>query len=274
MAVFAVGQHNNQMHTLPSATEAAVLCAAAAVAGGINAIAGGGTLLTFPALLWFGTGALVANATNTLALFLGTGGSIWSLRRHIPAVRPWLLRLLPVSIAGGWLGGVLLTRTSDRAFAALVPWLILFATLVFLSQGPLRRLAGFPDQGGARPHRRMIWLAQLLQFAVAVYGGYFGAGIGILMLASLGFLAIGSLHEINVAKNILGGAINCVAALWFIAAGLIDWPRAAIMTGGAVAGFFLAAHYSQRVPQAWVRRAVVAIGLCITIAQFWKQGRA
>jgi hypothetical protein len=262
------------MQPLPSATEAAVLCVIAALAGGINAIAGGGTLLTFPALLWFGTGALVANATNTLALFLGTGGSIWSLRGHIPAVRTWLLRLLPVSVAGGWLGGVLLTRTSERAFTALVPWLILFATLVFLAQGPLRRSAGFPDQGGARPHRRVIWLAQLMQFLVAVYGGYFGAGIGILMLASLGFLAVGSLHEINVAKNILGGSINCVAALWFIASGLIDWPRAAVMTVGALAGFFLAAHYSQRVPQAWVRRAVVVIGVGITAAQFWKQRHA
>lgn len=255
----------------PTAPEAIALCAVAALAGAINAIAGGGTLLTFPALLWFGTGALVANATNTLALFMGTGGSIWSLRRHIAAVRPWLVRLLPVSLAGGWLGGVLLTRTSERAFAALVPWLILFATLVFLAQAPLRRLAGFNEGGAAQPHRRLVWVAQLLQFAVAVYGGYFGAGIGILMLASLGFLAIGSLHEVNVAKNILGGAINCIAALWFIAAGLIDWPRAAVMTLGALAGFFVAAHYSQRVPQVWVRRAVVTVGIGITVAQFWKQ---
>ena len=262
------------MHPLPGATEAILLCLVAAVAGGINAIAGGGTLLTFPALLWFGTGALVANATNTLALFLGTGGSIWSLRRHARAVWPWLLRLLPASVAGGWLGSILLTRTSERVFATLVPWLILFATLVFLVQGPLRRLAGFPTQGAAEPHRRLVWVAQVLQFVVAVYGGYFGAGIGILMLASLGFLAIGSLHEVNVAKNILAAAINGVATLWFIAAGLIDWPRAAIMTVGAVAGYFAAAHYSQRVPETWVRRGVVAIGLGITAAQFWHQRHA
>jgi uncharacterized protein len=104
-----------------------------------------------------------------------------------------------------------------------------------------------------------------------VYGGYFGAGIGILMLASLGFLAIGSLHETNVAKNVLASAINCVAALWFMAAGLIDWPRAAVMTVGALIGYFIAAHYSQRVPQPWVRRALVGIGLGITAAQFWQQ---
>lgn len=274
MAQRAAAAHNSRMHPLPTAPEALTLCLVAALAGAINSIAGGGTLLTFPALLWFGTGALVANATNTLALFLGTGGSIWSLRRHIPAVRPWLLRLLPVSIAGGWLGGVLLTRTSEHAFAALVPWLILFATLVFLAQGPLRRIAGFDDGGSPTPHRRLVGLAQVLQFAVAVYGGYFGAGIGILMLASLGFLAIGSLHEVNVAKNILAGAINCTAAVWFIIAGLIDWPRAAVMTVGAVIGFFVAAHYSQRVPQAWVRRAVVVVGLGITVAQFWQQRHA
>jgi len=254
-----------------SLTEAALLCAAGVLAGAVNSIAGGGTLLTFPALLWFGTASVVANATNTLALFLGTAGSLFSFRQHFAAIQPWLIRLLPVSVVGGWLGGVLLTRTDQRMFDVLVPFLILFATVVFIIQGPLKRFAGFPDGESPHPQRRMLWLATVIQFLVAVYGGYFGAGIGILMLASLGLLGIGDLHRMNAAKNLLAAVINCVAALWFIASGLIDWPRAAVLTLGAVCGYFLGAHYSQQVPQAWVRRAVVVIGLTIAAVQFWKQ---
>jgi uncharacterized membrane protein YfcA len=254
-----------------SLTEAAVLCIVAMLAGAINAIAGGGTLLTFPTLIWFGTASVVANATNTLALFLGTAGSIFSFRRHFAVIRPWLLRLLPVSVVGGWLGSVLLTRTSEQVFDTLVPFLILFATIVFIAQGPLKRFAGFPEHGSPHPHRRVVALAMLAQFLVAVYGGYFGAGIGILMLASLGLMGISELHPMNAAKNLLAAVINCVAALWFIASGLIDWPRAAVLTVGAVCGYFLGAHYSQQVPPHWVRRAVVAIGLAIAAAQFWQQ---
>jgi len=254
-----------------SLTEAAALCVVAVVAGAVNSVAGGGTLLTFPALLWFGTASLVANATNTVAMFLGTAGSIVSYRRQIAAIRPWLLRLLPASALGGWLGGVLLTRTSEQLFTTLVPFLILFATLVFIGQGAVRRLAGISDDAPLHPQRRVLWLAMLMQFLVSVYGGYFGAGIGILMLASLGFSGLRDLHAIIAAKNVLAGVINLVAAIWFIASGLIDWPRAAVLTVGTLCGYFIGAHYAQRVPQAWVRRAVVIIGLGIAAVQFWRQ---
>jgi uncharacterized protein len=254
-----------------STTEALVLGLAAVIAGAINSIAGGGTLLTFPALLWFGVAPVTANATNTLALFFGTSGSIFSLRHHTAAIKPWLKWLLPISILGGWLGSLLLTHSSERIFATLVPFLILLATLVFIGQNFLRRAAGFPPGETPHPHRRSLWLVMCLQLIIAIYGGYFGAGIGILMLASMGMLGLRDLHQMNALKNVLAGVINCVAALWFVATGLIDWPRAAVMTVGAIIGYFIGAHYSQRVPERFVRRTVVAIGLSIAAVEFWKQ---
>jgi uncharacterized membrane protein YfcA len=115
------------------------------------------------------------------------------------------------------------------------------------------------------------WLIAGLQLLVAIYGGYFGAGIGILMLAAFGLLGIEDLHEANALKNILASAINCIASLWFIAAGLIDWPRALLMTVGAISGFFLGAHYAQRVQQRWVRAAIVAAGFIATAILAWRQ---
>ena len=256
-----------------SAAEILGLAAAAAVAGAINAIAGGGTLLTFPVLIFFGTGAVTANATSTLALVIGTAGSIFGFRKQVGAVRPWLVRFVPVSVLGGLLGSVLLTRTGESLFARLVPFLILFATILFLAQGAFRRFAGFAEKGRAQPHHHAVWVAVVFQFAVSVYGGYFGAGIGILMLASLGFLGLRDIHEMNALKNILSCLINVVAALWFIGAGLIDWPRAGVMSVGALGGYFLGAHFSQRLPQRAVRGLVTVIGLTISAIMFWRQFR-
>jgi len=249
------------------------LAIVSAIAGAINAIAGGGTLLTFPVLLFLGTPALTANATSTLALVIGTAGSIFGFREHIRMVKPWLVRFLPVSLLGGVLGSVLLTRTSEHAFAGVVPWLILFATVLFLAQGAFRRFAGFGDSATAHPHSRAVWVAIAFQFAVSVYGGYFGAGIGILMLASLGFLGLRDIHQMNALKNVLGSLINLVAAAIFVASGLIDWAKAGVMTGGALVGYFLGAHFSQRIPQPYVRRIITGIGLAISAAMFWQRLR-
>jgi len=249
------------------------LGATAALAGAINAVAGGGTLLTFPVLTFFGVPKIIANATSTLALVVGTGGSIFSLRKQIGAVRAWLVRFVPVSVLGGWLGSVLLTRTGESVFARLVPFLILFATILFLAQGAFRRFAGFGEKGAAQPHHRAVWVAVVFQFAVSVYGGYFGAGIGILMLASLGFLGLRDIHEMNALKNVLSCLINVVAALWFIRSGLIDWPKAGVMSVGALGGYFLGAHYSQQLPQRAVRRLVTGIGLTISAIMFYRQFR-
>lgn len=245
-----------------------LLCAATA-AGAINAVAGGGTILTFPTLLAVGTPAVVANATSTVALVLGTSGSVYGFRRHMASIRGWLWRFVPVSLLGGLIGSWLLTITGNEIFSRLVPFLILFATLLFLAQGLVSRLIRRP--AAERQRTPLIWPAVLFQFLVAVYGGFFGAGIGILMLASLGFIGLSDIHQMNALKNILGSLINIVAAVMFICRGMVDWPKVGIMTLGAVAGYYLGSYYSQKIPQAWVRRIVLAIGFGISALTFYRQ---
>jgi uncharacterized membrane protein YfcA len=245
---------------------------AAALAGGaINAVAGGGTLVTFPTLLLFQTPPIMANATSTLALVIGTAGGVFGFRRHLPSVKPWLWRFVPVSLAGGLIGSVLLTQTSNRTFSKLVPFLILFATVLFLGQGLFRRFAGLDGPGAKAPARHAVWGAILFQLAVAVYGGYFGAGIGILMLATLGFIGLANIHEMNTLKTLLGSLINLVAASLFICAGLIDWPKCAVMTVGALAGYFLGSHYSQRIAPGRVRQMITLIGFVLSAVTFYKE---
>ena len=250
-------------------TEILSLVATAMAAGAINAVAGGGTILTFPTLLAIGTPAVIANATSTVALVIGTGGSVYGFRRYFPEIRIWLWRFVPVSLTGGLLGSWLLTQSSNEIFARLVPFLILFATLLFMVQGLVsRRLAN------AAKGKPLLWPAICFQFLVSIYGGYFGAGIGILMLATLAFIGLSDIHQMNALKNILGSLINVVAAVIFIASGLVDWPKAGVMTVGAVAGYFLGSHYSQKIPQLWVRRIVLGIGFGISAITFYQRYRS
>jgi uncharacterized membrane protein YfcA len=246
------------------------LVLAAAAGGAINAVAGGGTLVTFPTLLFFGTPSTVANATSTLALVIGTSGGIFGYRRYLERVKPWLLLFAPVSLLGGLIGSLLLTRTSDKTFSKLVPFLILFATVLFLAQGFFRRLAASEQQHPPRG-RLGIYSAVAFQFGVAIYGGYFGAGIGILMLASLGFIGLSDIHEMNTLKTILAALINLVAAVCFIVAGLIDWQKAGLMIVGALAGYYLGSHYSQRIPQQRVRQIITGIGFILSALTFYQQ---
>jgi uncharacterized protein len=256
-----------------SIIEMLALAFAGAAAGIVNAVAGGGTLITFPVLLFSGTSPVVANATSTLALVIGTSGGVYGFRRQIAVVTPWLRRFVPVSLVGGLLGGMVLTHTSERIFANLVPFLLLFATVLFLAQGAFRRFAGLSNRtsGVSASQCRGVAWAVAFQFLVAVYGGYFGAGIGILMLASLGCIGLSDIHEMNGLKTVLGSLINVVAAIYFVANGLIDWPRAGIMTVGAVAGYYIGAHSSQLLPQRRVRQIITAIGFTISAVLFWRQ---
>ena len=240
------------------------LIAAGCAAGAINAIAGGGTLVTFPVLLMFGTPPVLANATSTVGLVIGTAGSIVSFRGHLKAIRQWLAWFIPVGVLGAGIGSWLLTQTSDDQFSKLIPFLVLFATVLFFIQGFLRK-------GPSEAKVKTLWFSLALQLPVAIYGAFFGAGIGILMLASFGFMGMTHIHEMNALKNLLGSLINVVAAVWFIAAGMVNWPQALALTAGALVGYYLGAHYSQRIEPRRVRHVITAIGLIISLVMFWRQ---
>lgn len=257
-------------------TQLLLVVAAALLGGVMNAIAGGGTLLTFPALVGLGIPPINANATSTVALWPGALGSMWGYRRELSGSRLWALGFAAPSVAGGAAGALLLLRTPPDRFSAIVPWLVLGATALFMLQRPLvARLAQRPamapagdtDAGLTRTRPPLSML--LYQFGVAIYGGYFGAGVGILMLAALGFMGLRNIHRMNGLKNWGGLCMNAVAAAMFTFSGLVNWPVALAMAAGAMAGGYLGSRTAQRVPQDLVRGAVVAIGLVSGLLLFF-----
>jgi uncharacterized membrane protein YfcA len=248
---------------VPLADTAAVF-AAGAGAGVINAVAGGGTLLSFPVLVWAGRDPVVANATNALALWPGSLAGALGMRRELARSRPLLALLLPPAIAGAAIGGWFLLRTPARVFSALVPYLILAATVLMALQRPLRRL-GRSDH----PARAGAGVALVLgQLAVAVYGGYFGAGMGIVMLAALGLYGINDIHQRNALKNVLAAAINGVAGLYFAISGAIAWRDALVLALGAVVGGYAGGAVGRKLSRAAAELLVVAIGVAMTLAMF------
>ena len=238
-----------------------------AVAGAMNAVAGGGTLLTFPALIGLGIPPLIANATSTVALWPGAVGSIWGYRGELVGARRWALAFALPSLAGGLVGALLLLRTDAETFADLVPWLVLGATALFMAQGPLTawlRRRGGPSASGTDDDRTgRLPPASLLafQFVIGIYGGYFGAGVGILMLGALGLMGLTNIHRMNGLKNWGGMCMNGVAAVTFSLSGLVNWPVALSMAVGAVGGGYLGSRTAQRVSQKTVRMVIVTIGM-------------
>ncbi len=232
---------------------------AAAIGGAINSMAGGGTLVTFPAIVWLGVPPISANATSTLALWPGSFGSIWAYRGELADAREWLRWFTVPSLAGGGVGAFLLLHTSARRFDQIVPFLVLGATLLFLLQQRVtRRILGAAADQSDPP--RPSWWFVVAQFGVAVYGGYFGAGIGILMLATLGAMGLTNIHRMNGLKNWGGLCINAVAAATFAVSGIVNWPVAVTMAAGGLAGGYGGARLALHVGQKWVRRTVVVIG--------------
>ncbi|HEX9102836.1 MAG TPA: sulfite exporter TauE/SafE family protein [Polyangia bacterium] len=236
-----------------------MLVAAAALAGGMNALAGGGTLVTFPSLLAFGVTPVAANATSTVALVPGGIGGFWGFRHDVAGDRKELLWMAAPSLVGGALGALLVLWVGNRTFARVVPWLIYGATVLFVAQAPLRRW--LDRRIGADGHKRRRALQLLAQFAISIYGGFFGAAMGILMLAMLGLVGHENLARMNGLKNFAGVAINLTAAGIFIAGGQVHWPLALAMMAGSIAGGYAAARGSRRVNPRWVRAFVVVIGV-------------
>ena len=256
-----------------------VLFVVAMAGGAVNAVAGGGTLLTFPALLWAHQLEIFANATSTVALWPGALSSFWNYRSELGSSRRQLILLGAPSFAGGVLGAVLLLNTANATFAALVPWLILLATGLFIVQEPLGRwqrrrsehAVGPVSLGESASAGR--WAAVMaFQFLVGVYGGYFGAGIGILMLAAFGFLGFANIHQANAIKNLNAMVINGIAAALFIVKGLVDWRLALLMAVGSVFGGYFGAGTARRMGQKNVRRLVILIGLGLAASLLLHRG--
>lgn len=252
----------------------AILAVAALLAGAVNSFAGGGTILTFPilgAILPDLPGRLVtANATSTIGLWPGAATAAWAYRGERADLPAWARWLVVPSVAGAIVGTALVLVLPPAWFDALVPWLILLAALLFAFQPRLAAMGTRREQPTA-PDR--IAIACGLQFLVSVYGGYFGAGIGILMLAVLGMLGLGDIHRLNGVKNVLGMVVNGVSAAVFALGALagwhaVSWPHAAVMAVASIVGSLGASHLARRLPARIVRRGVALIGFALAAYYF------
>ena len=249
--------------TLP---QAIFLFTAGALGGALNAVAGGGSFIAFPALLFTGVGPVAANATNTLALWVGVTASGGAYRKHLNISRRVLIPLIVMSIVGGLAGAVLLIKTPANTFLRVLPWLLLGATLLFAFG---KHLTGKISAGiSHESSNAAVAGACVFELFVAVYGGYFGGGMGIMNLAMLAAIGMTDIHAMNALKVVLGGFINGVATFTFIATGAVVWRQGAVMTAGALLGGYCAAHYAQKLPQSWIRAFVIAIGFAMTIYFF------
>jgi uncharacterized membrane protein YfcA len=276
-----------------------IMLAAAATGGLMNSLAGGGTIVTFPTLVFLGEPAIIANATSTVALLPGAAASMFGYGKEVASHKSWLKTLLAPSLVGGAIGSVLLLRTPEKTFASLAPLLVLFATLLFILQGALARrrsrraAARNPDGPAASgvaaddqpgqaaepaPDLRLSakrWaVAVAFQLLISIYGGYFGAAMGILMLAVLGFLGLSNIFAMNGLKNFFGFCINGVAAAYFIARGAVIWPVALLMMAGSIAGGYGGARMAQRIGKDKARASVVVIGFAVTAILFWQRLRS
>jgi len=241
-----------------------ILIAAAFLGGALNSLAGGGSLVTFPALLFAGLNPIDANASSVVALFSGTFTGAWAYRRNILAVAEFsVLGLFVLSLVGGLIGALLLLWTPATIFAALVPWLILFATIVFAvgNFAPVETIQRI--QFGPRS-------ALTALFIIAIYGGYFGGGIGFLILAAFTLVGMRDINAMNGLKMGLVGVMTVTAILAFIVANVVRWPETLPMLVSSAVGSYMAAHWAQRLDQRLIKGFVVVLGAGLTIYFAWR----
>ena len=248
---------------------------AAAIGGALNAVAGGGSFLTLPALIVAGVSPVVANATSTLALWPASISSTVAYRSEIKSSRQWLIVLGLTSVAGGLAGALLLVRTSDESFLRVLPWLMFIAAATF-SFGSTLRPAPKAAGGVHRFERSASWHPAMIglvvfQLVIATYGGYFGGGMGIMMLAAMALAGMTNIHEMNGLKSFLGVSINGVALATFILSGAISWKYGLMMAVGATIGAYSTATFARKLDARYVRRFVIVVGWGMTAYFFWKR---
>ena len=236
---------------------------AGALGGALNSVAGGGSFIAFPALLFTGVPPIPANATNTIALWTAAAASGGAYRTRLDVPRRVMVPLLASCLIGGLAGAVLLLKTPAQTFMRVLPWLTLGATLLFAFG---RKLAGGRKSAiGHEASAAALTGATIFQLVVAVYGGYFGGGMGIVMLAMLATLGMTDIHAMNALKSVMGSVINGVAVVAFIVARAVYWKQGIVMIVGGILGGYLGAHYAQKVPQVWIRMLVVVVGAGMTV---------
>jgi uncharacterized protein len=240
------------------------------IAGVMNAVAAGGTLLTFPTLVWLGLNSITANATSTVAVWPGVMSGVVAYRRELRTLERRFLYLAVPSLIGGLGGAYLLRLTPSTVFDRLVPYLILFATLLFMAQETIQHKMKDAHPGGRKSTGWFLG-AIVFQLIVGIYGGYFGAGIGILMLAAFGILGMTDIHQMNGFKNLLGGAINLLAAIYFISEKMVYWPDVGVMALGTVVGGYVGAGTARKLGRTVIRRIVILIGLGMAVSLFLKR---
>ncbi|HEY7061083.1 MAG TPA: sulfite exporter TauE/SafE family protein [Chloroflexota bacterium] len=250
----------------PDPFHAALAFAAALVAGAVNAVAGGGTNVAFSALVWLGLPPISANATTSVALWPGRLGGAWGFRQELLKTRHWWFWLAVPSLLGGALGAYLLVHSPPQLFKALAPYLVLGSTALVAAEPVLTRWL----HQGKEQHRSLgaRAVAVGVQFVVAGYGGYFGAGLGFLLLTALGLLGVRDLARANGLKNLFGIAIKGAAVVYFVVAGAVAWHAALVMAVGALVGGYAGATLAHRLDARLMRGAIVLIGVAIAVAMF------
>jgi len=250
-------------------TSILIALAASLAAGLINAVAGGGTLISFPVLVALGIPPVTANVTNTIALCPGYFGGVYAQRKDFANQKKRLFSILPVSIAGGIIGGLILLNTGEKAFNSIVPFLIFLACALLVIQPPLKKWLQ-THTGRSHGTRVKKILATALLFLAALYGGYFGAGVSVIILAVLGLIYDDSLTSLNVLKQAISFSINISAATYFCFSGQTSWTYAMVMMAGAVLGGLLGGRLAGAIKPAVLRWIVVVIGCCAAVVYLLK----